>query len=490
MNSLKKQSTKAFAWDFTGKIAGQSVGFIISIFLARLLTPDDFGLLAMVNVVIAISASLMDMGLGVALIQRKEVNDTHYGSVFFFNITVGFILAVLLFFAAPLVGNFYNNELLMPMARAMSVLFILNSIGNVIRLKLRKELEYGIPTQGNLLGAALSGTVGVIMAFTGFGVWSLVIQSLLNPILSNGYLFYRVKWRPRLIFQWQALKELWNFGFRMFLSGILDTIFNNADTLIIGKLFSPATLGYYFRARSLNVYITQYSSGSLMSVLFPAFSKVQDDLERFKTIVFKGYHLINLLAFFLTGLFFVVGDHLILFLFGDKWQDSIPLFRLIILTAYGYPLSSILVNILTASGNSKKFLQLEVAKRLLITCAFIFGFMGGIKGYLIARIITTVISIILNIHYSKRQLHVKSWIFYWVPLTNVIITSICAGISIYVLSYLTITHLSSLIIGGMFFSLLFATLIWIFKIDGGQLFIEEVKSLKLGTKVKQRFNRN
>jgi len=184
LSDLKKQSYKAFAWDFTGKIAGQSVGFIISIFLARILSPEDFGLLAMVTVVIGLSGSLADMGLGMALIQRKEVTDAHYGSVFFFNITVGILLSSLLYFAAPLIGLFYENDDLIAIAEAMAVLFILNSIGIVIRIKLRKDLEYGIPTRAGLVSAAISGAIGVTMAYQGFGVWSLVIQSLLTWITS------------------------------------------------------------------------------------------------------------------------------------------------------------------------------------------------------------------------------------------------------------------------------------------------------------------
>jgi O-antigen/teichoic acid export membrane protein len=486
LTSLKNQSTKAFAWDFAGKIAGQSVGFVISIFLARLLTPEDFGLLAMVNVVIALSASLMDMGLGVALIQRKEVSDAHYGSVFFFNIVIGTLLAAILFFAAPLVGYFYDNAQLVTMARAMSALFILRSIGNVLRMKLRKDLEYGIPTQGNLLGASISGIIGIAMAFSGYGVWSLVIQSLLNPIIANFYLFYRVKWRPKLVFQWQALKELWSFGFRMFLSGILDTIFRNADSLIIGKLFSAATLGFYFRARSLNTYITQYTSNSLMSVLLPAFSMVQDDLVRFKKVVFKSYHMINLMAFFLTGLFFVVGDHLILFLFGEKWQASIPLFRLIILTAYGLPLSSILVNILSASGNSKSFLKLEVIKKVFFGLALGFGFLRGIEGYLIANVIAFALAVYVNIVFAGKQLKTGQWWFIRITLPYLFLTILVASISYYMLGLIGLNHLLSLIMGGVVYTIVFILIAFTIKLHGISLLLIDIRELGLLNKLKSK----
>lgn len=467
-----------------GRIAGQSVGFIISIFLARLLAPEDFGLLAMVNVVIALSGSLVDMGLGVALIQRKEVSEAHYGSVFFFNIVVGALLAAILFFGAPLVGRFYSNDLLIPMARAMSILFILRSIGNVLRVKLKKDLEYGIPTKANLIAAIVSGVIGITLAFNGFGVWSLVVQSIINPIVANIYLFYTYKWRPQLIFKWNALKELWGFGFRMFLSGILDTIFVNADTLIIGKFFSPATLGYYYRARSLNTYITQYSSGSIMSVLFPAFSKVQDDLERFKNMVYKAYHLINLLAFFLTGLFFVIGEDLILFLFGGKWQAAIPLFKLIILTAYAYPLSALLVNILSASGNSKKFLQLEVIKKLFFGAALGFGFLWGIEGYLKANIIAYVLALWVNIFFAGKQLKTGQWWFIKITLPYLFLTCFVGYACNYILQNSENSHILNLIIGGCLFTLCFVLVAWFLKLKGLDLLLQELKAINILKRIK------
>lgn len=483
--SLKQQSYKAFIWDFTGNIARQSVGFILSIFLARLLAPEDFGLLAMVSVVISLSSSLVDMGLGVALIQRKDVTEEHYGSVFFFNIVVGILLAALLFFGAPLVGSFYDNNQLIPIARTMAVLFILKSIGNVLRIKLRKELLYGIPTKAGIIASVTSGIVGVTMAFNGFGVWSLVVQSVISPIVANVYVFYVFKWRPRLIFKWQALKDLWGFGFRMFLSGLLDSVFVNADSLIIGKLFNSATLGYYYRARSLNMYITQYSSQSIMSVLLPALSKVQDDLERFKNMVFKGYNLINLFAFFLTGVFFVVGDSLILFLFGEKWRDSIPLFKLIILTAYGYPLSSILVSILTASGNSKRFLQLEVIKKIFFGAALGFGFLWGIEGYLIANILAYTLAVWLNIFFAGKQLQTGQWWFLKITLPYVFITGVSAlGVST-ILKYFNSLLLVNVIIGAILFSICFVTFAWLFKLPGLKLLQVELKGLDIMTKFKR-----
>ncbi len=478
MDNLKQKSIKAFAWDFSGKIANQSVSFIVSIFLARLLSPSDFGMLAMVNVVIMLSAGLMDMGLGEAIIQRKKLTDKHYSSVFFFNITVGALLSLLLFFLAPLVGSFYDNKELIPIIQAMSLLFILSSFGNVIRLKLRKELKYNIPTKAGFLSSLLSGIVGITMAFTGFGVWSLVAQSLISPIIANSYLFLAVKWRPKLQFAWQALKDLWSFGFRMFLSGIINTVFVNLDSVIIGKLFPPVILGYYYRARSLNSYVVQYSSGSLMSVLMPALSSVQDDLIRFKAIVYKSYHLISLMAFFLTGLFFIIGGDFIILLFGSKWEPAIPYFRLIILTGFGFPLSSLLVTILSASGNSKAFLRLEIIKKAFFGSSLAIGFIWGISGFLICNTIAWLIAVYVNILFAGKQLKTGHLWFIKMTLPYLFITIFLSGFLFWFGEKIQITRILHLFLGASLFALFYFILIFAFKVKGLLIFWNEIKKLR------------
>lgn len=465
-------------WDFAGKIAGQTVMFVISIFLARLLSPQDFGLLAMVNVVIAFSTTLIDMGLGVAIIQRKEVTDVHYGSVFFFNIVVGLLLMALLYFSAPLIANFYGNQDLVAIARAMSFLFLLSSIGNVLRIKLRKELEYGIPTKAGILAAVVSGIVGVAMAFSGFGVWSLVLHALLNPVISNAYLFYKVKWRPKLVYKWEALKDLWNFGFKMFLSGLIDAFVTNADAVIIGKLFSPAVLGFYYRARSLNNYVVVYSSGSIMNVLFPTFSMIQDDKVRFMNAIAKGYHIINFMAFYLTGLFFLIGDALILSLFGAKWEPAIPYFRLIIVGAFGYPLSALLVNILKARGNSSGFLRLEIIKKIALVFALCFGFIWGIEGYLVCSLFAMVFSVVMNMYFAAKQVGTGVMYFMSISMPYILIMVVGAGGFFYGLRYLNLNYSSQFLFGIICFSVYFFLSAWLLKLKGMLYLVQELKSVK------------
>ena len=475
MGSLKQQSAKAVAWDFAGKIAGQTVGLVISIFLARLLSPEDFGLLAMANVIIALSSSLIDMGLGVALIQRKEVSDAHYGSVFFFNITLGLFLTLTLFFCAPLVAKFYDREMLLPIVRAMSVLFLLSSIGNVIRTKLRKELEYGIPTKGRIISAVLSGAVGITMAFCGFGVWSLVIQSLLNPVINNIYLFYMVKWRPKLIFRWQALKELWGFGFRMFLSGLLDTVYGQIDYLIIGKLFDSSSLGQYYRAKSFSSYVTHYFSDSLMSVLFPVLSQVANEKERYKSIIYKSFHLLNLGTWFLLGFLYLTASDILVLLFTSKWLPAVGYFQIFILGSFMYPFSALLVNIISSHGNSKAFFKLSVLRKVFLTINLLVGFWFGIEGYLYGMVIAYIFAVVLNIYFAAKEMNVKQRWFYNI-IYKYLIMVVGLTVSLYFAgSIVTVTSkvLHLLLFGGTY-TILYFFISYVFKLEGLSIVKKEI----------------
>jgi len=225
MASLKEKSVKGLFWDYAGRLSIQGVSFFVSIILSRILFPEDFGLLAMINVVVAVSTTFVDMGLSSALIQRKELTEEHFGTAFLLNISMGVLMSLILFLSSGKIAKFYNIDSLETIAKVMSIIFILNSFGNVIRAKLQKELNFKTLTISNLIAAVGSGTIGIISAISGFGVWSLVFQSISVPLIGNLSLFILEKWRPKMRFGITALKELWSFGFKMFLTSILENVF-------------------------------------------------------------------------------------------------------------------------------------------------------------------------------------------------------------------------------------------------------------------------
>ena len=407
--SLKEQGIRAFLWDFAGKIALQGTGFIISIFLARLLEPSDFGTLAMVMVILGIAGIFSDVGLSGALVQRRRVLPIHYNSVFFFNIAIALILTIITFLSAPFIADFYNNEKLLLLTQVISVSFVLNALNTVHIAQFRKNLNYKVLTQITLFSSVSSGLLGVLFAYFGFGIWSLVIQQLFSNILSVILVWYFSTWRPSLIFSFKALVQLWGFGFRMFLAALLDGIFTRLDYIIIGKLFTPAILGFFQRAKSLDMLIVSYSSGSLMRVLFPLLSKVQNDLPRFRNIIVKSLGIICFVVFFLLGFFFLVSHELIIILFTEKWELSVEYFKILVLSGFAYHISALLVNVLSSRGNSKAFLRLEIYKKIIFATNLLVGFIWGIKGYLYGLVIASALAVYLNIIFASNEIGLLKW---------------------------------------------------------------------------------
>ena len=278
MDNLKSRGLNALIWDFFGKIARHGTTFIVTIVLARLLEPSDFGLIAMIMVIVMVALVFTDVGLGSALIQRRRLLPVHYASVFYFNVFIGGVLALITFFSATWISDFYDNKQLIPITQVIGLLFVINAFSSVQTSKLRKELNYAALAKTEVSAAVLSGVVGIALAFYGAGVWSLVAQALSRGLFYNIFVWSASKWVPSLLFSFKALRQLWGFGFRIFLSGLLEVVYSKLDVIIIGKLFTPAVLGFFDQAKRLDLMITQLSSGSIMAVLFPVLSKVQNDL--------------------------------------------------------------------------------------------------------------------------------------------------------------------------------------------------------------------
>lgn len=411
MDNLRGKATTAFIWDFFGKIARSGMGFIISIFLARLLEPSEFGLIAMVMVIIGMAEIFTDIGLGGALIQRRRVLPIHYTSVFYFNISIASVLTAATYFSASTIADFYNNAELIPLAEVMSISFIIGAFSSLQSIKLRKELNYGLLTRMQLISAFTSGVVGVSLAFYGAGVWSLVVQNLLQGIIYNVLIWNSAQWKPSLQFSFKALFQLWGYGFRMFLTGLIDKVFTQLDYLVIGKLFDAASLGFYQRAKSLNLFIIKYSSESLMSILFPVLSQVQNNLHRFQHIVIKGYGIINFVTFLLLGGLFLVSEELIVLLFGDKWLPSVFIFKILVLSGFVRPIGALLMNVLMSRGKSEIVLRMAIYKVIIALINFVVLYIWGINAFLYGLIVVGLWDLFLNILFASREIKLSFMTF-------------------------------------------------------------------------------
>lgn len=404
---MARKLIHSFIWEFSGRIGGQFVSFFIGIILARLLSPAEFGLIGMAMVFIAISEIFTNLGLSSALVQRENPTEAHYSSSFFLNLSASGILALMFSLISPLIADFFNSPELTNIIRLLSLTLVLSSLTVVQEARLRKFLRFDILTKAKLISSFIGGIIGILMAWQGFGVWSLVIQVLFSRIMLSSYYWFVSDWKPKLIFKFKAIKELWSYSFNLFISGIINTTFSQLDSIIIARAFSAVDLGLYARAKSLNGFVIKYSSESIGAITFPAMAAIKNDKEKMLALGLKAETLIAFVSFGLLGWLYVSAESLILALLGQKWAPSIAIFKILCLSGFAYPLSSATLSMLKAAGFSKSFLRVEIWKNLVYVSGLSLGFLFGLKGYLISLIFIGVIGVWLNMFYTGRALGIS-----------------------------------------------------------------------------------
>ncbi len=383
-------------------MATQLIQFIVGLVLARLLAPEEFGLIGMITVFIAVTQSLVDSGFGQALIRKKDATDSDYSTVFYFNFLAGVLLFLVFYFSAPAISRFYDQPELTDLARVLGIIILINSASLIQRTILIRNVSFRKLMKVNLTAAVISGIIGVAMALNGYGVWSLVWRSITHSAVQAVMLWSANRWKPGLTFNRESLRSLFSFGSKLLLSGLIDTLYRNIYLLIIGKFFSAADLGYYTRADQFSRLASQNLTGTVQRVSYPVLSQVQDDDERLKS----GYKKLIITTMFIT--FFVmlgmvaVARPMIVTLIGEKWLPSVEYLQLICLSSMLFPLHALNLNILNVKGRSDLFLKLEVVKKLLAVPVIMAGIFLGIRAMLIGMVIHSFIAYLLNGHYSGR----------------------------------------------------------------------------------------
>lgn len=402
MNSIKKKTIKAFSWDFIGRLFSQSSTFVVSIFLARLLEPEDFGLIAMAMAFIHIGGVFIDVGFSAALIQNKENSESTYNTVFIFNIIAGTVLTGIVYLSSDYIGDFYQNKEVAKLVKWLSLFFILNSFNRVQNAILSRDLNFKALTLRLFIASSIGGILGVIAAYKGYGVYSLVMQTLSTAILSTILLWSTSKWRPKIEFSYSEMKKLFSFSIFAFLERITNNIFLRLDVLLLAKIFNPVAVGFYTRASTLQDQATKYSSSSIIRVLFPVLSKYQDNPSEFRRIYLKMFEIISFLSFGLTGLLFILGSDIIVSLFGQKWTPSIPIFQILILASATIPLNSLMWNAIMSQGKSKENFYLGLLKKTISLIPFIIAIKYNLIYFTISWVIAKYVTTFLNMLLIKE----------------------------------------------------------------------------------------
>ncbi|MGC9384816.1 MAG: lipopolysaccharide biosynthesis protein [Kosmotogaceae bacterium] len=392
MSNLKQKTINGMAWSVSERISLQVMHMLISIILARLLDPSEFGLLGMLAIFTSIAQSILDSGFGSALIQKKDATQTDSSSIFYFNLLIGILLASIFFFSAPLIANFYQQPILKPITRVLSLNMIINAFSLVQLSILRKKMEFKNQFIVSMIAVLFSGIAGTIAAYNGMGVWSLVIQTLSHSLAQAIALWILSKWRPIGNFSLESLKTMFSFGSRLLIAGIIETVFKNLYQTFIGKVYSPSDVGYYSRASTMESAASVATSMALGTVVFSAFSPYQDDDTTLRKVHSKTIKMsMFVLMPVMIGLI-AIAEPLFLFLLTEKWADSIPYFQLLCVIGLLFPIVVQNYNLLRIKGRTDLHLRLEIFKYIITVIAIAITFKHGIIALIYGQIAVAVIS--------------------------------------------------------------------------------------------------
>ncbi|MCD7959359.1 MAG: lipopolysaccharide biosynthesis protein [Ruminococcus sp.] len=403
-NQIKIKTLSNMIWRFTERCGAQGVAFVVSIVLARLLTPTEYGTVALITVFTTIFQVFVDSGMGNALIQKKNADQLDFSSVFYFNIVMCVVVYAILFAIAPLIASFYDDPSLTPMVRVVGLTIIIAGLKNIQQAYVSKHLLFRKFFFSTLGGTIVAGVVGIAMAYLGFGAWAIVAQQVINVFIDTCILYITVRWRPTKQFSLKRLKQLFGFGWKLLASSLLDTVYNNLRSLIIGKLYSSDDLAYYNKGKQIpNLFITNINN-SIDSVLFPVMSQEQNDVTRIKSMLRRSIKTsVYILAPLMMGIAFVA-EPLIRLLLTEKWLSCVFFLRIFCITYMFYPIHTANLNAIKAMGRSDLFLKLEILKKIVGMAAVLISMWFGVKAMALSLLVTSLLSQLINSWPNRRLL--------------------------------------------------------------------------------------
>ena len=407
--SLKNKTIKGVGWSAADALLGQGVTFIVGLVLARLLSPDEYGLIGICLIFTTVLNGIVDSGFSNALIRKKEVTDEDYNTMFTTNMAISIVLYVLLFISAPLVSDFFHRIELTALVRVTGLILFLNALSITQVTILTKNIDFKTKTKASLVSAIISGVIGIAMAFMGYGVWSLVAQQLSKQLLYTLCLWVLNKWWPKFTFYNDSFKYMWGFGWKLLASGILNNVWNQLYQVVIGRCYTSSTLGHYTRANECASIFSSNLTTIIQRVTFPVLSELQDDKKK----LLVSYRKLIKVSMFVTVIcMFALGamaEPMIYSLIGPQWHQAATFLPFICITMSLYPLHAINLNMLQVQGRSDLFLYLEIVKKIITLIPIFIGAFVGVYWMLCASIFTGFIAFLLNSWFTGKFLNYSSW---------------------------------------------------------------------------------
>lgn len=465
-----------FLWRFSERSGAQIVTFIVSIVLARILAPEDYGTIALVTVFISILQVFVDSGLGSALIQKKNADDLDFSSVFIFNFIVCIILYIFMFFVAPIIAEFYDDKNLVAIIRVISITILISGVKGIQQAYVSRNMLFKKFFFSTIGGTVFSAFLGIFMAYKGFGVWALVAQQLSNTAIDTLILWITVEWRPKFIFSWKRLKSLLSFGWKLLISALLDTTYNNLRNLIIGKLYSPADLAFYNQGDKFPKVIITNINASIDSVLLPTMSKEQDNKDKVKIMTRRAIKTsIYLMAPMMMGLAFC-SENIVRLVLTEKWIECVPYLRIFCITYMFWPLHTANLNAINALGRSDWFLRLEIIKKIMGLTVLLLTIWHGVMVMAYSLLLTSVLSQIINSWPNKKLIN-YSYIEQLQDILPSILISIFMGICVSLVNIFKLHLLIKLIIQIILGVLIYISMSEVLKLESYKYIKNITKSL-------------
>lgn len=446
--SLKKKTFRGTIWSSVERFSIQGVQFIVMLFMARILTPEDYGLVGMLTVFIAVCQVLIDSGFTNALVRKVNRTQADFCTVYYFNIAAGIILYGIMWFCAPLIARFYDEPQLINLTRVITLSFVIGPLTGIQWANFTINVDFRSTAKASITAAALGGIVGLYMAYAGYGVWAIVGNQLAGAIVSGIIIWYIGTWRPKLIFSWKSFHELFGYGSKLAASGIIDTVYNNAFKLVIGKVYNAADLGYYTRAANFSQFPSSNLTAIISRVTFPILCSIQEDDDRLRSVYRRFLRLSAFIVFPLMIGLATLAYPLVITLVGEKWAFSATLLSIICFSMMWFPIHAINLNLLQVKGRSDLFLKLEIWKKCIGVAILAISACISIVAMCFGSLIGSIIALLINTHYTGKIIQV-GFLTQMRDLAPTLIYSFSMGIVVYLSTLLFDSNVLKLIIGTM-----------------------------------------
>ena len=435
-HNLKQKAASAMVWTTLQKYSKMIIQFISGIVLARLLTPYDYGCIGMLSIFMVLAETFIDGGFGSALIQKKRPTQVDYSTVFWWNLAMAFVMYFVLYVCAPAISRFYKIPLLCDVLRVEGLVLFIYSLNIIQRNQLKKKLNFKLLSIISITTSIIALCVTVFMAYKGMGVWSLVAQNLILASIPSIVFWFYVKWRPKWVFSWQSFKELFSFGFYMFLTHLLNRFGQQFQGLLIGKVYNPSTMGYYSKAHGVEKLASNSISQVMTQVTYPLYAEVQDDKKMMQNMVKRLTMTLSYLTFPILFILLLCAKPLFVLLYSDRWLQSVPYFQVLCIAGLAYCLQSVNLQTISAIGKSRTMFWWTFLKRT-IGIGFVVGGLAlwGMKGLLVGVVLNTWFSYFVNIGLVSKHIGYKWW-RQLLDLLPVALASIVAALISYIVGYL------------------------------------------------------